>query len=638
MYSILLYRTALKALLIFLSSGVLLCSLLFPCRLPAQSIVPYKKDSKVFEIKNLPPEGILLNEGWKFHKGDSAVWANPQFDDSQWEYINPTKDAGQYYKLLGNKIAWLRLSLLIDSSLTDKSIVLRIQQNVASEIFLDGKLVTAYGTFASDSSACKAYNPIGHPLPVQFSAGNIHELAIRICLPAQSVAFKYPRLSNNFLKISVSEWAQSKQYIQHSLHPGFGMSFLKGGMFTVLFFLHFALYFFYRRQKVNLYFGLFNLFSAAVYILYALLTYRIHDVQISNLIRIPGLMSFPLSCWFLLQAIYTSFNEKRGGIFWLLFAILIFLTGLYFTHLNQNGEWIINLQVFYFPVLVSIECLRVAFLSFKKNKGSRVNKIAPYMILNIFCLVASLVATQTSGNHSLYSNIVFEILINAGVISFPACISMFVALEFSFYSRKLLKAQELRNRIALDLHDDLGTKLSTVRMFMSSLKNNPDKNETALLDNSLHLLDTSISDLRQIMNELQTSLLQQKGYIAATEELVNRVNHFKQITFTLTHNGIGKRLEQKTEYNLFRITQELINNTLKYANAKNITVNLLNRDGKIIFMYEDDGDGFNTSLQQKGYGLANIISRSQSLSGSVEFDSMPGTGFRTIIELPLIYA
>jgi signal transduction histidine kinase len=107
---------------------------------------------------------------------------------------------------------------------------------------------------------------------------------------------------------------------------------------------------------------------------------------------------------------------------------------------------------------------------------------------------------------------------------------MYVAIEFKFYYRNLMKAQALRNKIAIDLHDDLGTKLSTVRMFLKSLKGNQTiqtKNDTVLLDNSLSLLDTSIDDLRQVMNELKALSLLNR-VICSTEKLITVLTSFSK--------------------------------------------------------------------------------------------------------------
>ncbi len=225
-----------------------------------------------------------------------------------------------------------------------------------------------------------------------------------------------------------------------------------------------------------------------------------------------------------------------------------------------------------------------------------------------------------------------------------AVLIFFSVLMFNRYQlKKKIESQQLllneRKRISHELHDDLGSQLCAARLFLSNFKNSNDHNTNrVLIDNSIDLVDTCIKDLRCIMNDLQTPALLQNGYIAATTELVNKVNQLKQIHFSLSHNGIQKRLEPKKESSLYRITQELINNTLKYAQARNVTIDVLNRDNNIVLMYEDDGNGCNLQSARKGYGLNNILSRSKSVGGTVAFDSFPGAGFRAVVEIPLLYA
>ncbi len=191
---------------------------------------------------------------------------------------------------------------------------------------------------------------------------------------------------------------------------------------------------------------------------------------------------------------------------------------------------------------------------------------------------------------------------------------------------------EERNRISRDLHDNLGAQLSTARMFVSSLKNNGNPSE--MVDTTIDLLDDSIHELRKIMNNTNSSTLIEKGYLAATEELVNKINQLHVLNFTLSHHNMENRPNQHTEHELFRITQEIVNNTLKYAEAENVSLDIVRRDGQIILMYEDDGKGYDIHKVTKGNGLDNIETRVKSINGTVEFDSAPGCGARTIIEIP----
>lgn len=235
-------------------------------------------------------------------------------------------------------------------------------------------------------------------------------------------------------------------------------------------------------------------------------------------------------------------------------------------------------------------------------------------------------------------------LMQIGLVCGIIVLVIFFGLFFNRYKlKRTIQSQEAllneRKRISSELHDDLGAQLSTAKLYLSKIKTN-DKNEDTktIIDNSLSLIDGSITDLRRIMDDLQVSTLQDKGIIVATEELVNKVNHLQLIQFSLTHHGIEKRLEYKLEHTVFRITQELINNTLKYAGASKVTLELLVRDDSFVVLYEDDGKGFDIQKIKRGYGLNNVENRATAMGGFVEWDTRPGNGFRAIIEIPVSYA
>lgn len=84
-------------------------------------------------LSQLPREGILLDKGWKFHAGDNPEWAQADFDDSNWQSINPTLEVYDSLPQLQRNIGWFRLHLVVDTTL-NQSLVLRIHQSGASEI------------------------------------------------------------------------------------------------------------------------------------------------------------------------------------------------------------------------------------------------------------------------------------------------------------------------------------------------------------------------------------------------------------------------------------------------------------------------------------------------------------------------
>ena len=94
------------------------------------------------------------------------------------------------------------------------------------------------------------------------------------------------------------------------------------------------------------------------------------------------------------------------------------------------------------------------------------------------------------------------------------------------------------------------------------------------------------------------------------------------------------RLRKEYELVLYRLTQELINNVLKHAEAKYVSLQIGRRDKKIILMIEDDGKGFDIDVHKSGYGLQNLYARTKLMHGSITIDSKQGNGTSVLIEIP----
>ncbi len=89
-----------------------------------------------FHLNNIPTEGVLSDKGWKFHAGDDAEWANPAFNDQQWQSINPSLELHHLPQVKEAGIGWFRLKLQVDSSLTGKALAMVIASLGASEIYI----------------------------------------------------------------------------------------------------------------------------------------------------------------------------------------------------------------------------------------------------------------------------------------------------------------------------------------------------------------------------------------------------------------------------------------------------------------------------------------------------------------------
>ena len=97
-----------------------------------------------------------------------------------------------------------------------------------------------------------------------------------------------------------------------------------------------------------------------------------------------------------------------------------------------------------------------------------------------------------------------------------------------------------------------------------------------------------------------------------------------------------QNLNQDLKHHLYRITQELCSNTIKHAQASEITLSMTVYGDQVLYLYEDNGKGFNATLRKNGIGLSNIEERINLLRASFRIDSKLGSGTHISIEIPLI--
>ena len=197
-----------------------------------------------------------------------------------------------------------------------------------------------------------------------------------------------------------------------------------------------------------------------------------------------------------------------------------------------------------------------------------------------------------------------------------------------------------RKRIAQDIHDSLGSVLSAAKLKLSSLEESKMILSAGQLENyqdSLALLDEASTELRNISHNIMPATLSKLGLEAALQNLIGKIATHSNIQINFTTHGLENRIEENTEMSIYRIVLELINNIVKHAAAKKVTLQLIKYPTYINLVIEDNGVGFNFEKiieEKKGIGMGNIFSRVDYLKGTVEIDSLPGKGTTVIIEIP----
>jgi len=195
-----------------------------------------------------------------------------------------------------------------------------------------------------------------------------------------------------------------------------------------------------------------------------------------------------------------------------------------------------------------------------------------------------------------------------------------------------------RRRIARDLHDDIGSLLSATRLYLRQLSPEAKPEQTiAIKEESLSILDEMIQNTRRITHDLLPTELEKFGFLAAAEDLCERVDRSGGIKVNFCCSS-DRRLPQRQEVAMFRVLQELVNNTLKHAEANHVAVNTAWLQDRFHFRYEDDGKGFDIPPGgYSGLGLKNIESRVSLVGGTLAFETAPAAGLTVDIHLPITY-
>jgi PAS domain S-box-containing protein len=207
---------------------------------------------------------------------------------------------------------------------------------------------------------------------------------------------------------------------------------------------------------------------------------------------------------------------------------------------------------------------------------------------------------------------------------------------------QLVTVQEAeRRRIALNLHDHIGQQLTALRLTLGTMR---DAHPTPAQDHQLDTLDTLTAqmdrDLDYLAWELRPAALDDVGLEAALQQFVTTWSAQHRIPAEF-HTSKGDRLPGATESNLYRITQEALNNVIKHAGATRVSVILERRVDEAILIVEDNGRGFDfekaraARSRHAGMGLVGMEERAALIGATIQFESAPGKGSTLFVKIPV---
>lgn len=211
--------------------------------------------------------------------------------------------------------------------------------------------------------------------------------------------------------------------------------------------------------------------------------------------------------------------------------------------------------------------------------------------------------------------------------------------------RKILRAvinaeERERERIAKEIHDDLGPLMSTIKLYVNEMESGDmeEDERREFLARTNEILDEAIGSTRAIANNLTPRVIIDFGLIRAVESFCKKINLSQKVRI-IYQTSIHERFDQTIEMVLYRVITELLNNSLKHARAEKIEIYLEKNDNILQLTYMDDGIGFSLDKvlneDSTGMGLRNIISRLESINGTYKIHSQKEVGTLVVVEVKL---
>jgi len=231
-----------------------------------------------------------------------------------------------------------------------------------------------------------------------------------------------------------------------------------------------------------------------------------------------------------------------------------------------------------------------------------------------------------------------------------ACAVMAVMITYALYRyriNELLKRQAIRNKIAQDLHDNMGSTLSSISVYSQVAKIQHEKGNHQVVENVLGRIASASSEMISEMNDIVWAINPRNDNM---EKILQRMDSFAkpllavkniQFSFSYSQDVLNTNLEMQKRKNFYLIFKESVNNSLKYSGCSLITVDIKTKGNHLALVVQDNGSGFTmdkvgqSSQPLSGNGLRNMGMRAQEMKGKCTIESSPGMGTRVYLWFPI---
>jgi len=585
--------------------------------------------ASLFILNNLAfaQEFFILDGKHRFCIGDNLLWADPDFDDSSWEFIKvPGSWRSQHIRLRG--IGWYRIHFNMPESFKPKRIGIYLGIiSDADEVYLNGVKLGGEGIIAEDF-VLAPYVPRVYEIPyeiIKYNKENV--IAIRV----MNLYFDGGIIGSNVI---IGDY---RDLILKAIQKQRVMEILEAVILTVLGIFVLGLVFLYTkgaREKEILYFFL-------VLVIYGLYFFIDSFTFYKTGLKFPIIQKLSISlaciwlvCFFFFLLYYFDFPVLRiYKVFSFLF-ILMSLSILFGLSLSSYSTFLAIWMGFIIPISL-IGTVYLLIKAYRMKKVEMTFILAGIIALIIGGVVGEIFLDFNIGCYDSllqpwdYGMFFFLLTIMYGIVVRFIHMKNKVRL---FASKILIAQEEERKRLARELHDGLSQDLMVIKFNLQHL-NHTIKNLD--LNSIIQDIDKSIKELRDISMGLRPALLTEMGLQTAIKTFSKDFSKKSGIDIEL-NLAFYERLPVLIEENLFRIFQEALNNIRKHSHAKKVKILLNKESDKLTLKIEDDGAGFSfENKKTEGLGLETMAERANLIEANFEVITNKGKGTKIIVEVPL---
>ncbi len=408
----------------------------------------FAQQREVFRIDSLPKEGVVLNKGWRWHIGDDPDFAKFNFDDSQWESIDPSQEVSSM-PVIPKGINWFRLHLSINQDLLNQMVIM-VRQSGASEIYINGKLIHKIGKISQNFRKIEAINPRYKSFSFPCNKDSVQVLAVRYTLHPRMLYSRMFSHSYHFLHLRLITPYHATELSYQLFGSNDERTIARFSLFLLLGVLYFALFLFNKSKKVYLYFSLYALFYAFIWYVFDLENKNEHLIYwfyIDCFLLIVQIATV----FILLKAVYDLMEQNLDLLFYSI--IIIGLLSI------PSSIWVKNGFLFFsigFFTMANLAVLVAAIKAFLGNKrGAWIIAIGGVVYLISWVMFILQIYGLISPNQPLYY---FEI----AFYSVPIAVAIYLGYESGLTNSMLQQKLHENEALAFEKQQILSSQNETL--------------------------------------------------------------------------------------------------------------------------------------------------------------------------------